>query len=982
MFGKTSKSSNQVTPVSHDGHVEVKQYGRKNGLSFPLHPLQVVGWFFIILFLVTHFAVLVWYLPLEWKAAGIIIPAGGFVIHFVYHILALVLDPADPAVRLKGTFSKGSFDREKHNHVIEDCFCYICQTKVSVQSKHCSVCNKCVAEFDHHCKWLNNCVGGRNYKLFLGSCISAFLTAFVMFVIDFYLMVLYYHNRSDLLSRSGNTENWVILVDTKCPEAFIIFDIVNALLLFIVMGLLGHLLIFHAYLLCHNMTTYEYIIQGRQRQSVQDMNSDLESACEASPPPPKTLDRLSSGHHGNYYVKEEYSKNSYELNEMQSEPEKVDLEGGRVSHASIPGEVINEDTIVRSSNTKVYETPDANVTETRFSCSGETLHENKKKRRLKHRSSSKVELLHSSDPSDRDDDDRSLSSITTVSQKSVDTELERYKRTKDEMVLDDFRSPNISTNRPDRTSRPTRLTEETVAQGYSRNESAVSRPRSPSPNLAKNSTERFKTSQSSLSTVNLIDLGEDGTPVTPRLSTMKEEGSSNSKPSSKSSKRNISPEPRVSSSNSRVGDLNAINEEIIYSPVNRMISPPQSLSSQISLSNARYSRVEPPVFASSSINSPVNDVTNEAENTINTPINSPINDSGVSTSIHNDDYTSLIEETNETVINFDETNEMNETIIVQKSRSSSKVSNSREEFNTINAPEDDEEERPIQLANSPTPSHQSSKSLSPNSPLQNVYTYEEGRVKSPVKSVKSSNSPKPGEEIREQLLSSPISGETKLTSAVPDVKTTLTEEKAVDHENENDLIVTSLQSEDDNLIFEDDFIDSSDQNNAFLMGSLTPINANVAPSRDDSGNEIFNPPQPDSGNLSGYVEAFKRNGKKQSSQFSYGSDSEKSGNEVPIATLNEETDPRTLRDSLDRVKKLSDAFPSALDQERLKKRSLPHPNVRPQESMAEITVVEFSKKKKFRKKRPGAVSNRQKSLPPLRGKRPLDDVSEEADKTF
>lgn len=47
---------------------------------------------------------------------------------------------------------------------------------------------------------------------------------------------------------SGNTADWVILVDTKCPEAFIIFDIVNALLLFIVMGLLGHLLIFHGYL--------------------------------------------------------------------------------------------------------------------------------------------------------------------------------------------------------------------------------------------------------------------------------------------------------------------------------------------------------------------------------------------------------------------------------------------------------------------------------------------------------------------------------------------------------------------------------------------------------------------------------------------------------------------------------------------------------------------------------------------------------------
>ena len=58
------------------------------------------------------------------------IPAGGFLIHLAYHILALTLDPADPAVRVKGIFEKGTFDRSKQNHVIENSFCYICQTKV------------------------------------------------------------------------------------------------------------------------------------------------------------------------------------------------------------------------------------------------------------------------------------------------------------------------------------------------------------------------------------------------------------------------------------------------------------------------------------------------------------------------------------------------------------------------------------------------------------------------------------------------------------------------------------------------------------------------------------------------------------------------------------------------------------------------------------------------------------------------------------
>ena len=132
----------------------------------------------------------------------------------------------------------------------------------------------------------------------------------------------------------------------------------------------------------------------------------------------------------------------------------------------------------------------------------------------------------------------------------------------------------------------------------------------------------------------------------------------------------------------------------------------------------------------------------------------------------------------------------------------------------------------------------------------------------------------------------------------------------------------------------------------------------------------------ESAKLASYVDAFKR--KRHSSQYSYGSDSGESGAPV-IAVLNEEADTYALTDSLQRVKKLSDAFPNAVDQDRLKKRSLPHPRFRVTDSLAEISVVEYNRKKKLKKKRPcsNGAGNKQKDLPPIRGRKPLAEVEEE-----
>lgn len=145
---------------------------RRNGWTFPLHPLQFMAWFFFFYFLFTLFTLLIPNLPVSCDRTlcytfGCLI----FTFHLIIHIMSVSTNPADDGVTAKYDARKGSrifplgtFDQNKHEHVIENQFCYICEVSVSSRAKHCSVCNKCVSSFDHHCKWLNNCVGDKNYR--------------------------------------------------------------------------------------------------------------------------------------------------------------------------------------------------------------------------------------------------------------------------------------------------------------------------------------------------------------------------------------------------------------------------------------------------------------------------------------------------------------------------------------------------------------------------------------------------------------------------------------------------------------------------------------------------------------------------------------------------------------------------------------------------------------------------------------------------
>ncbi|XP_037018581.2 tubulin polymerization-promoting protein family member 3 isoform X4 [Artibeus jamaicensis] len=264
------------------------QRSRRNGWSWPPHPLQIVAWLLYLFFAVIGFGVLVPLLPYHWVPAGYACMGAIFAGHLVVHLTAVSIDPADANVRDKSYAGPlPIFNRSQHAHVIEDLHCNLCDVDVSARSKHCSACNKCVCGFDHHCKWLNNCVGERNYWLFLHSVASALLGVLLLVLVATYVFVEFFVNPMRLRTNhhfevlKNHTNVWFVFlpaapVETQAP-AILALAALLILLGLLSTALLGHLLCFHIYLMWHKLTTYEYIVQHRPPQEARGAHRQLES---------------------------------------------------------------------------------------------------------------------------------------------------------------------------------------------------------------------------------------------------------------------------------------------------------------------------------------------------------------------------------------------------------------------------------------------------------------------------------------------------------------------------------------------------------------------------------------------------------------------------------------------------------------------------------------------------------------------------------
>ena len=96
-----------------------RKWRRVHGLQWPWHPQQVTAWFILFYFLIYNFFAIIPNFHSASHPALVITHLLLYISHFVSHVVAKMLDPADPNLRaLNPKEPVPEFDRNKHAHVI------------------------------------------------------------------------------------------------------------------------------------------------------------------------------------------------------------------------------------------------------------------------------------------------------------------------------------------------------------------------------------------------------------------------------------------------------------------------------------------------------------------------------------------------------------------------------------------------------------------------------------------------------------------------------------------------------------------------------------------------------------------------------------------------------------------------------------------------------------------------------------------------
>ena len=254
-----------------DKNIVMQWKTRKNGWGRPWNGLQIISW---IIFLLNIFYFWAFVVTMNnWVIAtviGIIYLLVSFLI-MKYAISAMLCDPIDPIIlkERKWRADNVSFCKSEFEF-----FCSICDTHVTDQAKHWGKCNKCISGFDHHWYWLNTWIGEKNYKIF-----------FKLLIVLILQNLIFMSSISVNLIFNDKWEEKVIkVVKIKTHITLLILNIVMGLINLAEWLITGKLMLFHIYLKCKGVSTFEYIKRNMnyksrfkiRRDSFQGRSSNLE----------------------------------------------------------------------------------------------------------------------------------------------------------------------------------------------------------------------------------------------------------------------------------------------------------------------------------------------------------------------------------------------------------------------------------------------------------------------------------------------------------------------------------------------------------------------------------------------------------------------------------------------------------------------------------------------------------------------------------
>mmetsp|Transcript_88656 Transcript_88656/g.275620 ORF Transcript_88656/g.275620 Transcript_88656/m.275620 type:complete len:372 (+) Transcript_88656:156-1271(+) len=119
-------------------------------------------------------------------------------------------------------------------------WCETCHLLQPRRTKHCKECGYCVRTLDHHCFWLGGCIGEFNYRHFV-------------YMLAVWTVVLVWHERLLLTCGDRRVSDPI----TWCLRSW--YAVLLLLGNLMHLGLVGGLLVYHAYLIATAQTTWEHL---------------------------------------------------------------------------------------------------------------------------------------------------------------------------------------------------------------------------------------------------------------------------------------------------------------------------------------------------------------------------------------------------------------------------------------------------------------------------------------------------------------------------------------------------------------------------------------------------------------------------------------------------------------------------------------------------------------------------------------------------
>mmetsp|Transcript_5093 Transcript_5093/g.7155 ORF Transcript_5093/g.7155 Transcript_5093/m.7155 type:complete len:343 (+) Transcript_5093:184-1212(+) len=286
---------------------------RKNGLTKPYAPLQMITWFIWPLLVIQFLFFVSPVLPIAASIPCTLVHMFFALASAYYSYYCTVTDPMDPLLRrhlaeqknsnnsedggsntldqefkqertgflfsffkpksyAKSAATKGGgvdAETENDDDASETKHCWACETQVHSHAMHCKYCDKCVAHFDHHCQWLNNCIGEANYPYFY-----AILWA-ITFMLLIHLVLMIAIVVDNFVASEKRGDDWF---NAGVYEAVVSVNLLFCVLTTIALSLVLQLLWFHLGLRKEGLTTYQYIV----RDSAQKREQSRKEAAEKS----------------------------------------------------------------------------------------------------------------------------------------------------------------------------------------------------------------------------------------------------------------------------------------------------------------------------------------------------------------------------------------------------------------------------------------------------------------------------------------------------------------------------------------------------------------------------------------------------------------------------------------------------------------------------------------------------------------------------